>query len=515
MRTCICLVGLIALFPLSMVCPVVAAEPVIVHEWGTFTSLQDEQGKAIGGINVDDEPVPWFVCNVAGSAVIAQYAGGDHGPENYGLPPYEGVKGWADGDPAVTMRLETPVLYIYPPKGLSPQAVPPLDVHVDFHGGVLSQYYPYATVTGLPLNGSTPYLQEKLGSETSSGLTWKGVRIGASGVPFATTDQQLESLPWLRGKPVETDDKVWTAPREVSAPLLEVKFSEADNKGVPQTYTQAEHFLFYRGIGHLDSPLLLDQTRLDTEKRMDLFPWVHRTLVASPSFGSSTQKEKDTLEEAWLADIRADGTCRWECLTISFGPSGVGLAGKFDPGDLTPRNLAALKASMRDALVKEGLYPDEAAAMLKTWELSYFKSPGLRFFYIVPRAWVDKVLPLKITGAPAEITRVMVGRIELTTNEQKAALARLSAGPCPDLPAFKKAVMDRLKNDKLPQKEVEAFYHGEKPLSDLGVPMSPMIRDYLSLGRFRDALIVHEQQARPSPVLAQFIQDNHLAQLGN
>ena len=32
-----------------------------IHEWGTFTSLQDEFGRAIGGINTDDEPVPDFV----------------------------------------------------------------------------------------------------------------------------------------------------------------------------------------------------------------------------------------------------------------------------------------------------------------------------------------------------------------------------------------------------------------------------------------------------------------------
>src|SRR5438874_9918344 len=36
-------------------------EPLIVHEWGTFTSLQNEAGQAIGGINTDDEPVPRFV----------------------------------------------------------------------------------------------------------------------------------------------------------------------------------------------------------------------------------------------------------------------------------------------------------------------------------------------------------------------------------------------------------------------------------------------------------------------
>jgi hypothetical protein len=38
-----------------------AEEKWAVHEWGTFTALQDESGAAIGGINTDDEPVPPFV----------------------------------------------------------------------------------------------------------------------------------------------------------------------------------------------------------------------------------------------------------------------------------------------------------------------------------------------------------------------------------------------------------------------------------------------------------------------
>ena len=32
-----------------------------VHEWGTFTALQAEDGRAIAGINTDDEPLPTFV----------------------------------------------------------------------------------------------------------------------------------------------------------------------------------------------------------------------------------------------------------------------------------------------------------------------------------------------------------------------------------------------------------------------------------------------------------------------
>jgi hypothetical protein len=37
---------------------------LIVHEWGTFTTLQDENGRELSGINVDDEPVPKFVHDV-------------------------------------------------------------------------------------------------------------------------------------------------------------------------------------------------------------------------------------------------------------------------------------------------------------------------------------------------------------------------------------------------------------------------------------------------------------------
>ena len=31
-----------------------------IHEWGTFTALQDETGKPLGWINTEDEPVPPF-----------------------------------------------------------------------------------------------------------------------------------------------------------------------------------------------------------------------------------------------------------------------------------------------------------------------------------------------------------------------------------------------------------------------------------------------------------------------
>jgi hypothetical protein len=457
-----------------------ADDKVIVHEWGTFTCLQDTQGNAIGSINVDDEPVPSFVLGPGFIHAASRITQTTYG--SFGLPPYWDLntKGWKPADRDVTMRLETPVIYFYPPKGTAPQSVPPLQVHVDFHGGLLSQFYPYADPNGFP-----PDLQLNHGQHIAdfvSGLTWKNIRLGSS------------------VKPVETDDQVWTTPREVGAPVLQADAQIYNGNRGFDTKPQAEHFLFYRGIGQLDSSLRLQEG--DGSVRIWSQPWSAATVY----------------DHAWLADIHADGTCSYRELT-SFGGAAswwrpvslTAVPDKFTPESFSAGHLTKLKASMHDALVKEGLYEDEATAMLKTWDLSYFKSPGLRFFYIVPRAWVDKVLPLSITGAPVEITRVMVGRIELISDAQRQALLRLANGPCPDLDAIKSAANDALKNSALSDHEKNLYYGGAKPLTGLGIALPPWVRDYLSLGRFRDALIIQQQQEHPSAALGQFINNNGLA----
>ena len=57
-----------------------------------------------------------------------------------------------------------------------------------------------------------------------------------------------------------------------------------------------------------------------------------------------------------------------------------------------------------------------------TWEVTLFKSSGLRLFFMVPRAWTDSYLPLNVS-VPADITRVMIGRIELVTPAQRQGSA--------------------------------------------------------------------------------------------
>jgi hypothetical protein len=72
----------------------------------------------------------------------------------------------------------------------------------------------------------------------------------------------------------------------------------------------------------------------------------------------------------------------------------------------------SLRGDLTAALEQSGLYPKEAAAMIETWRDSWFE-PGMRVIYLMPRATVDKVLPLKVTPAPKETARVFVGRVEV------------------------------------------------------------------------------------------------------
>ena len=65
--------------------------------------------------------------------------------------------------------------------------------------------------------------------------------------------------------------------------------------------------------------------------------------------------------------------------------------------------------------------------MIETWKDSWFEE-GSRLIYIVPRGFIDKVLPLTIDPAPGPIVRVFVGRFEIVTRATamavKTAVAR-------------------------------------------------------------------------------------------
>ncbi len=119
----------------------------------------------------------------------------------------------------------------------------------------------------------------------------------------------------------------------------------------------------------------------------------------------------------WLAEVRADGLIAFHehaAVTLRKEEAGKQLARikRSGAGAFTDAGAAQLRASLKKALLAQGLFADEAEAMLNTWKASYFQKAGLRVFYIVPRAWTDYFLPLEFS-VPARVNRVIVGRIDL------------------------------------------------------------------------------------------------------
>ena len=91
-----------------------------------------------------------------------------------------------------------------------------------------------------------------------------------------------------------------------------------------------------------------------------------------------------------------------------------------DPPELNA-NIDTLYGDLEVLLAAQGLYRDEAHAMVQTWRSSWFEE-GSRLFYIVAPSYVNSVLPLSINPAPAKIVRVFVGRIELVTHATEQAV---------------------------------------------------------------------------------------------
>jgi len=177
---------------------------------------------------------------------------------------------------------------------------------------------------------------------------------------------------------------------------------------------------------------------------------------------------------------------------------------EFAAADFSTGNLAKLRDSLQRALVADGLFADEAEGLLNTWEVSYFKSPGLRVFFLVPREWTDFYLPLE-TSLPADINRVMVGRIELITSQQRKDLAMISRFSIGKIHSDALRMQtDFQSNRSRSDAEWRQLESGAKPLSSaISVPST--YQTFLDLGRFRYALILDEAKHHPTTGLTNFI----------
>jgi hypothetical protein len=475
MPRCPCLIarllGLVVTCSLSFASPATAEESsahkkpdrLVIHEWGTFTCLQDETGQAIYGINTDDEAVPEFVHRIA-----------DLIPRPSELAPVY-KKGVPQSHRQVRMRLETPVVYFHPPANMKLPVN--ASVQVDFQGGWLTEYFPKAAVNAPGLNQGN-FRFAGLTPTTRGSLNWADLTIGSAA-----------ELP-------QTDTPVWLAPRAVQAATVATPDGDA------------EKYLFYRGVGNIPSPITVVRTSANDG-----------LLIREDIPADLGLKAPLSVRAFWLVHVRGDGQVAYRSLgstdltgepgrkllvtALRFpdkAQSGERPAAGAAPaptevvlGKYAEGNLAGLREEMRAHLIADGLFEDEADAMLKTWELAYFKSPGLRLFYMLPQQWTNAVLPMKCSLA-ADISRTMVGRIELVTPRQRSLIKKISFSKVTDHEWFYRETA-KLAGGR---DELTRLWEGTARIQDFKLAVPDDYQAYLELGRFRDALLLDElpRQAR-------------------
>lgn len=274
-----------------------------------------------------------------------------------------------------TIRMETPVLYFYSSRETA------LSVHVSFSKGLITEWYPHAT-------RFTP------GRSNAQNASFPDNRLDGS-----VTWENIALRPNLEGPmPRERAPSLYYAARDTSSTPLQV---------ATLTGAQYEKFLFYRGVSSEAIPVA---AKVLADGRIEV-----------------TNFSRDSIRHLFLFERR--GTLTGVRSTI-----GLGTETKLTTRDLNA-TVETVSEQVLAALMDQGLYPDEARAMLETWKDSWFEE-GSRLLYLVPREFVDRVLPLSISPEPAQTTRVFVGRLELVTPRTRSDIE--SALASRDEPALRK-----------------------------------------------------------------------------
>ena len=417
--------------------------PLVVHEWGTFTVLQDDNGNPVDGVNINEESLPGFVHTLED----------DLTPDSHELAALIGLgrfeqqrarltrsKGIVRNYHAARMRMETPIIYMYPPKD---QPVRPVNVDVKFRGGWITEWFPNAKVNA---PGYVRNRQSQLTPGTTGSIIWPEVSFTPDG-----------AVP-------NTDSPVWLAPRATTAPVVATQKGEAD------------HYLFYRGVANLQAPLRI--IRKDN------------LLFLQHNRASTCQISDFTGMRVWLVNVLQDGGLQYEEISIDpSAPDGILGSQSAEFGCKTRSRMRDLRKDMQQALTAHGLYEDEAIAMLNTWAASYFNTPGLRVFFTLPQDWTDRVLPLNVSGYEnIEYVRTMIGRIELVSAELRTLLQKIEAAPRSSRAWFNNWYE---KNHPESAEMVKELAAGSKRLEDFDLEPPADYQAYMQLGRFRDALILH------------------------
>ena len=181
-------------------------DALTMHEWGTFTTVAGENGRATHWLPLaGPTDLPCFVEHFQNSRTFKIVPGAQ-------AIDYEAARSKLWGK----VRMETPVIYFYS----RPERT--VDVRVQFPRGWMTEWYPSANV-------GQPYVTTATQRDVNhtSFIEWKNVQIASAGAKAPLT---------------EPGESHYYAARATEATPLRVR-------------TQHEKFLFYRGVGDFDVPI--------------------------------------------------------------------------------------------------------------------------------------------------------------------------------------------------------------------------------------------------------------------
>jgi hypothetical protein len=283
-----------------------------------------------------------------------------------------------------TVRMETPVLYFYAPRQET------VSVKVSFANGAITEWYPHANhVEPAAALWDGSLLQDHV----DGSIAWDAVTLAPSQTANLPTDHR--------------EDRYYAARQTTSTPLR-VTTSAGD---------QYEKFLFYRGAAAFPVPI---SAVLTPESQICVENLGRYSIPSVILFERRGNKVGYRLAGALPTASGNAGT-----LPASHAPAGQAPSLNFDPPELTA-TVDSLAHDLEEILIAQGLYQNEAQAMIETWRDSWFEE-GSRLLYIVPPELVNSVLPLTINPAPIQTTRVFVGRLELVTPATLTAVERACA----------------------------------------------------------------------------------------
>lgn len=259
-----------------------------------------------------------------------------------------------------TVRMETPVLYFYDSQEET------VSVKVSFSKGLITEWYPHASSVG----PAPDLLKASLFHSPEDGsIAWDSVTVTPAARPEF---------------PSQARDNPYFAARMTSSTPLRVKAPAGD---------QQEKFLFYRGVSTFSVPISATATSAGAVHVENL--------------------NEQTIPNTILFERRGD--------KVGYRLGGpVQKASDLALPELTG-SVDDLARQLEGLLVSQGLYQDEAHAMIETWRGSWFEE-GSRLLYFVPTGFVNSVLPLSIQPVPAQTIRVFVGRLELVTPATEKAV---------------------------------------------------------------------------------------------